>query len=162
MAAAISRGMAPSLHELARRYVIEVLEERATGVLRGLVHWGFVRRGPLGEVSGIAAFEEQVRDERFRDICIVIDDIIATGDQAVIRYTWHARHRGEVFNIPPTDKRISINAIEVIRVEHERIVEADVYFDVYSLFEQLGQLPQPHQLAPPPAPRLRTQLRLVR
>ena len=141
--------MAVHLLEIARRYVIECLEEADIAVLRRLVHRDVVRRGPMGEVSGIAALEEQVLDDRFSDVCVVLDDVIASGDQAVIRYTWHALHRGELFGIAPTYKRLEMPVIEVIRVERDKIVEADVMFDCYALFEQLGMLPRPYQLAPP-------------
>ncbi len=152
--------MAPNVFEIARRYVIEVLEEANLDVLRSLVAEDFVRRGPLGTVSGSVSLELQVQDERFSDICIVIEDIIATNEQAVIQYTWHAIHRGEMFNIAPTDRRLQMSVVEVIRVEDGQVVEADVSFDVYALFEQLGMLPRPWQLAPPRVTR--PVLRLVR
>ena len=152
--------MAANTFDIARRYVIEVLEEANLDVLRGLVAEDFVRRGPMGEVSGSASLEVQVQDERFSDICIMIDDIIATDEQAVIQYTWHAVHRGELFNIAPTDKRLQMQVVEIIRIENDRVAESDVYYDVYSLFEQLGMLPKPWQLAPPRVTR--PVLRLVR
>jgi predicted ester cyclase len=152
--------MAANLFEIARRYAIEVLEEANLDVLRRLVSETFVRRGPMGEVSGRAAFEEQVFDDRFSDIAIAIDDVIAANDQAVIQYTWRATHRGELFGIAPTGRPLRMNACEVINVERGKIVESTVYFDVYALFEQLGMLPRPYQLAPPQIPR--PVLRLVR
>jgi predicted ester cyclase len=152
--------MAANVFEIARRYAIEVLEEANLDVLRRLVSESFVRRGPMGEVSGRAAFEEQVLDDRFSDISIVIDDVIVTDDQAVIQYTWRALHRGELFGIAPTGRPLRMQACEVINIERGRIVESTVYFDVYALFEQLGMLPRPYQLAPPRSTR--PQLRLVR
>jgi predicted ester cyclase len=152
--------MAANVFDIARRYVIEVLEEANLDVLRGLVAKDFVRRGPMGEVSGSASLELQIEDERFSDVCIVIDDIIATGEQAVIRYTWYAVHRGELFNIPRTDRRLQMKVVEIIRIEKGRVAEADVHYDVYALFEQLGMLPRPWQLAPPRVTR--PVLRLVR
>lgn len=152
--------MARNVFEIARRYVVEVLEEGNVDVLHGLVSKDVVRRGPMGEVSGIDALAMQIQDDRFSDVCIVIGDIIATTEQAVIQYTWHAVHRGELFNIAPTDRRIQIPVVEILRIEGQRIVESDVSFDVYSLFEQLGMLPRPEQLAPPRVTR--PVLRLVR
>ena len=72
-------GMAANLFEIARRYVIEVLEEANLDVLRSLVAENFVRRGPMGEVSGSVSLETQVLDDRFSDVCIVIDDIVYIG-----------------------------------------------------------------------------------
>jgi len=152
--------MAANAFQIARRYVIEVLEEANVDVLRGLVADDFVRRSPMGVVSGSASLEAQVQDDRFSDICIVIENIIGGGDQAVIQYTWHAVHRGELFNIAPTYRQLQMTVVEIIRIERGRVVEADVYYDVYSLFEQLGMLPRPHQLAPPRVTR--PVLRLVR
>ncbi len=153
--------MAANVFEIARRYVIEVLEEANNDVLRRLVAESFVRRGPLGEVSGSASLAEQIHDDRFSDVCIIIDDIIASTDQAVIQYTWYATHRGELFNIAPTGKYLKMQVVEIIRIDDKgRIAESDVYFDVYSLFEQLGMLPRPWQLAPPRVTR--PVLRLVR
>ncbi len=146
--------------DIARRYVIEVLEEANVDVLLGLVSEDVVRRGPMGEVSGLDALATQIQDDRFSDVCIVIDDIIATDEQAVIQYTWYAVHRGELFNIAPTDRHIQLPVVEVLRIENERIIESDVSFDVYSLFEQLGMLPRFEQLAPPRVTR--PVLRLVR
>lgn len=152
--------MATSVYDIARRYVIEVLEEADGDVLRSLVAPSFVRRGPMGEVSGRASLEAQIHDDRFSNVCIVIDDIIATEDQAVIRYEWYAMHSGELFNIAPTHRRIEMRVVEIIRLARGLVVESDTYFDVYALFEQLGMLPQPHQLAPPQVTR--PVLRLVR
>lgn len=152
--------MASNVYEIARRYVIDILEGANVDVLRRLVATHFVRRGPMGVVMGRTAFEDQVHDDRFSDLNLVIDDVIASDNQAVIQYTWHAVHRGELFGIAPTGRHLRISACEVVRVERNKLVEADVYFDVYTLFEQLGMLPRPHQLAPPQVSR--PVLRLVR
>lgn len=152
--------MAANLFEIARRYVIEVLEEANLDVLRRLVAENFVRRGPMGAVSGSVSLETQVLDDRFSDVCIVIDDIVVGADQVAIQYTWHAVHRGEVFNIAPTERRVTMRVAEIIRVHNGLVVEAEVYYDTYALFEQLGMLPRPEQLAPPQVTR--PVLRLVR
>lgn len=152
--------MAANLFEIARRYVIEVLEEANLDVLRRLVAEDFVRRGPMGVVSGSVSLETQVLDDRFSDVCIVIDDLIVGSDQVVIQYTWHAVHRGEMFNIAPTNRRIEMHVVEIIRIEGDLVVESDIYYDTYALFEQLGMLPRPEQLAPPHVTR--PVLRLVR
>lgn len=149
--------MSPRHVEIARRYVIEVLEEGNIDVLRRLVDTKFVRRDPMGEVSGIAAVERQLLGvpDVFSNIFILIDDIVATDDQIVVRYAWHATHHGELFGIPATEKRIALAMVEVLQLRGNTIVEADVYYDRYALFEQLGVVPAQQGLAPRPRPVLR-------
>jgi len=145
--------------EIAQRYVIELHEERDLDVVSALVDESFVLRDPLGLLEGRDALVERLRDTTFGDVMIVIEDIIASGDQVVVRSTWQGVQHGKFFGIDATGKRAMIEMVQVLAFSDGRVVEDETYYDVYALFEQLGALPPVEKLAAPK--RLAPVLRLV-
>ncbi len=144
--------------EIAERYVIELLEERDYDVVTALVDEQFVLRDPLNLVEGRDALVEKLSDGTFDDLMIIIEDVIASGDRVVLRHTWQGVHRGLFFGVKPTEKRVVLEVIQVLTIVGGKVREDSTYFDVYSLFEQLGALPPVDKLA---VPKLAPVLRLV-
>lgn len=149
--------MATDPIEIAQRYVIEVWEARDVAVVSTLVDELFVLREPLALIEGRDALVQRLRDAAFGDAMIIIEDVIAAGGHVVVRSTWQAVQRGTFFGVEPTNKRILLDVIQVLTIGEGRVVEDSTYYDVYSLFEQLGALPPADKLAPlqRPAPGLR-------
>jgi steroid delta-isomerase-like uncharacterized protein len=145
--------------EIAQRYIIEVLEERDLDVLSALVGDSFVLREPLALLEGRDALVERLRDTTFDDVIIVIEDLIASGDQVVARSTWHASHRGAFYGFDATGNRIVLDVVQMLTFADGRVVEDVTYYDTYALFEQIGALPPVDKLAVPK--RLAPVLRLV-
>ena len=145
--------------EIAERYIIELLEERDLDVLSALVGDSFALREPLALLEGRDALVERLRDTTFDDMIIVIEDLIASGDQVVVRSTWHASHHGTFHGIAPTGNRLVLDVVQILTFADGRVVEDATYYDTYALFEQIGALPPVDKLAAPK--RLAPVLRLV-
>jgi steroid delta-isomerase-like uncharacterized protein len=145
--------------EIAERYVIELWEERDLDVVPALVDEEYVLREPLCLLEGRDALAERLRDTTFGDVMIVIEDVIASGEHVVVRQTWQGVQQGDFYGIEATHQRVVLDIVHVLTIADGVVVEDSMYYDVYSLFEQLGALPPVEKLAAPK--RLAPVLRLV-
>ena len=59
----------------------------------------------------------------FPDVNYSIVDILAEGDQVVIRFTMQATHKGTFMGIPATGKKIIVKGVEIDRIVGGKIVE---------------------------------------
>jgi steroid delta-isomerase-like uncharacterized protein len=135
--------------EIAERYVIELLEERDVDVVPALVDEQFVLRDPLSLVEGHDALVARLSDGTFDDVMIIIEDVIASHERVVLRHTWQGVHRGLFYGVAPTERRVVLEVVQVLTIVGGKVREDATYFDVYSLFEQLGALPPVEKLAEP-------------
>ena len=65
---------------------------------------------------------------------------------AVLEVTWAGTHTGDLATpmgdkIPPTGKKISIPAVQFVRVSGGKIAETKHYFDLTTMMVQLGLMP---------------------
>lgn len=74
----------------------------------------------------------------FPDAEMRIDDIFASEDKAVYRWTGTGTHQGEFLGIAPTGKRVTIQGITIARVENGQVVETWRQFDFMGALEMLG------------------------
>ena len=105
-----------------------------------------VYHGALGgDIIGLKDFKQymSVTFDAFPDSRIVLDDIIVEGDKAVVRYTATGTHTGTLQGIPPTNKKITLWAIEIDRIAEGKFVEAWTKTDTLGLMQQLGVVPMP-------------------
>ena len=63
----------------------------------------------------------------------------------VTRSTLTGTHRGEWVGIPPTGKRVSIEAITIQRWRGDKMVEAWLAMDMLGWMQQIGVVPSPGQ-----------------
>lgn len=66
------------------------------------------------------------------------DDIVATDDEVVIRYTMTGTQRGEFKGIPPTGEEMEINAVTTYRIEDGKLAEEWIVADFLRALKQLG------------------------
>ena len=78
----------------------------------------------------------------FPDTHGTLDDIVVEGDKVAQRWTLTATHKGEFTGIPPTNKKITIRAIEIDRVAGGKFVECWERFDTLDFMQQLGVVPR--------------------
>ena len=79
------------------------------------------------------------------DLKVVILDMIAEGDRVMVRYKIEGTHEGDLFGVPPTGRRISIESITVERVSEGKIREHWRVTDTLDMMQQLGAVPAPQQ-----------------
>src|SRR2546430_6350758 len=70
-----------------------------------------------------------------------IEEIFSTDDRVVVRWTGSGTHVGEVNGIPPTGKKISVDAISVHRMAGGKIAETHEVWDTLGFLQQLGVVP---------------------
>jgi steroid delta-isomerase-like uncharacterized protein len=80
----------------------------------------------------------------FPDMRLEVQDIVAQGDRVAVRWVFHGTHDGEFFGIPPTGTRVTMNAIEINRVQDGKVAEHWVELDQLGMLQQLGAIPSPH------------------
>ena len=91
---------------------------------------------PAGPEGMLHTFNQIMRPA-FPDLKVEIHDQIAEGDKVTTRKTIHGTHRGELFGIPATNKRIAIEVIDIVRLRDGRYVE---HWGVNTLPSVIAQL----------------------
>jgi predicted ester cyclase len=76
---------------------------------------------------------------------IEAEDMIAEGDKVVVRGTVHGVHTGQLMDIAPTGRAITITLFITYRIANGKIVEHWMLPDMLSLLQQVGALPAPAQ-----------------
>jgi steroid delta-isomerase-like uncharacterized protein len=96
--------------------------------------------GPEGVKAVVSMFRSGMPDLR-----VTIDDMIAEGDKVATRYTIEGTHEGELFGVPPTGRRLSIESMTVERVSGGKIIEHRRITDTLDMMQQLGVVPESGQ-----------------
>ena len=89
----------------------------------------------------------------FPDRVDVIEDIIAEGDRVGLLFRLTGTHRGNLFGIPPTGKKVDVYEIAFLRIVDGRITEGWFMADEAGMLKQLGAKLPPRKdgklIAPP-------------
>jgi steroid delta-isomerase-like uncharacterized protein len=130
-----------------RQMVDEIFNQGNMSLVDELMATDFVEHEELppgipGGREGVKVLTTQLR-KAFPDFKAVIEDLIAEGDRVVGRMTWTGTQKGEFMGIPPTDKSISIEVIDIIRIAGDKFVEHWGIMDNMGMMQQLGVVPAP-------------------
>jgi steroid delta-isomerase-like uncharacterized protein len=87
--------------------------------------------------DGLILYRTKV-NKAFPDQKIVVEDLIAVDDRVVARLTMTQTHQGEYMGIAATGKPITIELIEIDRIENGRIAERWAKLDFLGFLRQLG------------------------
>lgn len=74
----------------------------------------------------------------FPDITIEVNAAITGDDYIAFRSTMRGSHRGELMGIPPTGRQVTVQLVDMIRVEGGQFVEQWGGPDMLDLLRQLG------------------------
>jgi len=77
----------------------------------------------------------------FTDWSTNIDQLIQEGDTVVGHGHYTATHSGDFMGIPATNKRITVEGIDIVRFEGDRAAEHWGLLDSVSMLGQMGALP---------------------
>jgi predicted ester cyclase len=69
----------------------------------------------------------------FGDSEFTVDDLVAEGDQVVVRWTATSNHKGEVMGFAPTGKRITFHGLARLRIVDGRIVGFEGFSDLFEI-----------------------------
>ena len=106
--------------------------------------------GIRGE-KGAAGFAETVNSIRaaFPDIKWTVEDLIAEGDKVVIRWSWTGTNTSSFRGFPPSQKKVSDNAIAIYQFSGDKVIKAWIQSDRLGFLQQIGVIPQ--DLVTPPS-----------
>jgi len=127
---------------LGRRYFEEVWNQGKLDVLDELLAPTYINQtpsvpGPAPGPDGLRPIVAALR-RAFPDLHYEIRDLIATEDSVVMRVIMTGTHRGDLFGLPATSRRVVVDQINIERIENGRIVEHWRVTDELSLMRQLG------------------------
>jgi steroid delta-isomerase-like uncharacterized protein len=81
------------------------------------------------------------------DVKGTVTNAVASGNTAVLEVTWEGTQTGPMGGpggtLPPSGKRQTTPAAWVFEFEGDNIKESRQYFDMMSLMQQIGAIPQP-------------------
>lgn len=83
----------------------------------------------------------QVYINAFPDLRIDNEQILASGDFVVARWTATGTHRGDLMGFAPTNRRATTHGCTVYELGNGRITREWIYWDTGHLLRQLGGLP---------------------
>ena len=81
----------------------------------------------------------------FPDYRITIEDVVAEGNNVVLRFHWSGTHKGEFMRIAPTGKKVTVTAMSMHRIQDGKEVEQWGELDRVGMMQQLGVVPPPEQ-----------------
>ncbi len=77
----------------------------------------------------------------FPDLHIIVEDILAEGGRAAVRWTARGTHQRELMGVAPTHMKITATGIDIYRVVDGKIQELWVNWDTMSFMQLLGLEP---------------------
>ena len=137
--------MSTDVKEVSRRLMEEAWNNRMLNVVDEVIDPSYTYhdpnspdfpQGPQGYRARILFYEKAFPDMHFD-----VEDVIAEGDRAVIRWQASAIHRGDLLGIPATGRSISGPGMNIMRFENGKIVEEWCVWDALGVLRQIGALP---------------------
>ena len=134
------------LKTLTRRFYDDVLVGGNLDLIDELVHDEFVEHE---EFPGLPPGKESIRffvttmREAFPDLTTTVEDIIVEDNKVVSRLRFSGTHRGEFGGIPPTGKKIDVQAIDIVAYRDGKLIEHWGVTDQMAMMQQLGVIEEP-------------------
>ncbi len=79
----------------------------------------------------------------FPDSHVIFEELIATGDTVIGRWSATATHTGQLPGVEVTGNRIAIGGITIYRIADGKIVQAWEQLDMLGMWQQLGIIKVP-------------------
>lgn len=96
--------------------------------------------GTTPDKDGVRVLYHRLRDA-FPDFSPVIHWQTVEGEIVTTFKTYHGTHRGPLFGISPTGKKIQFDTVDAMRVRDGKITDHWGVANLFSLMQQLGGLP---------------------
>ena len=92
--------------------------------------------GPAGYLAVVGMMRAS-----FPDIQWTVEELISEGDKVAARFTMRGTHRGQFMGVPPTEKTIAVQALNIYHLKNGQIVKEYGAPDMLGLLAQIGALP---------------------
>ena len=133
-----------NLKSIAGRFTEDLWDRGNLNITDEILSAGFVDHDPVqGQAPGLEGYKQMVGAFRsaFPDLRVRNEDVIEVGNKVVVRWTANGTHNGQLMQIPPTGKKVSLKGIDILRIENDKIVERWGEFDALGMLSQLGVIP---------------------
>ena len=96
--------------------------------------------GVAQPIQGVAAWKEFVAGllTAFPDLHLTIEDQLAVGSRAAVRWRATGTHRGPLGPVPPTGRSITVDGLIIDRLEGGMVAERWEQWDQSVMLQQLG------------------------
>jgi steroid delta-isomerase-like uncharacterized protein len=131
--------MADTARDLGRRWFDEVWNRgRREAIAEMLTPTCIIHDGEVDSTGaeGFHPFFDRI-SASFSQMQVVVEDTIAEGDTACIRWSCTAKHTGEGLGVPASGKTIHITGMTILRASGGKIVEAWQNWDMLGMLEQI-------------------------
>ena len=91
--------------------------------------------GPEGLKPIISALRKA-----FPDLCFTIENMVISETQVAIHCTMHGTHKGDLFGLAATGRKIKVNQMQIERIINGKLVEHWRQSDDLGMMRQLGQI----------------------
>jgi len=94
-------------------------------------------------VVGIQGFKEYYQNylTAFSDITFTFVDAFGQGDKIVKHWNFTGTHTAEIFGVPASGKKVSINGVTLVKMKDGKIAQEQNFLDNLSFYQQLGLIP---------------------
>ncbi len=134
--------------QLMRRWFQEVWNERRIETVHQLFSADGIAHGQEGaeaEIHGPKEFEAFVRKIHgaFSDMHLTVEDVFATDDKGVLRWSAVMKHTGDALGIPASGRTVRLRGVTMVRFANGKIVEGWDNWDQLGMLQQIGALNTP-------------------
>jgi steroid delta-isomerase-like uncharacterized protein len=132
-------------NQIALNFTEEIWDKGNLKIADEILSKDFIDHDPVtGQLPGIEGYKQMVTEFRnaFPDLRVKNEDVIVEGDKVVVRWTAQGKQSGQLMNIPPTNKQVTLKGVDILLVENNKIIERWGEFDALGMLSQLGVLPQ--------------------
>jgi steroid delta-isomerase-like uncharacterized protein len=126
---------------LARRWFEEVWNERHVEMVDELAAPDCLGHHEDGDTHGREEWKRRMYGEfvaAIPDVRVVVEDVIAAGAYAVVRWRFSGTHSGFGAGLPPTGRRVDVRGMTWFRFEHGKIVEGWDCWNIGGFRERLS------------------------
>ena len=133
---------------LARREIEEIFNAKGNldAAAEEIYAPYYISHQPAGDedLRGVEAIKQFAAGLRraFPDLHITIEEQIAEGGKVVTRLMSRGTHRGELWGIPATGRKVEVGSVSTNRIEGGKIVEHWTCADRLGMMQQLGVIEQ--------------------
>jgi steroid delta-isomerase-like uncharacterized protein len=133
--------------KIMRRWFQEVWNEGRTETIYELFSPDGIAHGQEGaeaELRGPQEFEGFVQKIRgaFSDIQLTVEDVFATDDKGVLRWSGVMTHTGDAMGIPASGRTIRLRGITMVRFADGKVIEGWDNWDQFGMLQQIGAFSQ--------------------
>ncbi|MFG1791237.1 ester cyclase [Nocardia sp. NPDC049149] len=90
-------------------------------------------------IDGARRFHDEIHNGFTNSVHRLLFQAQMPGGWVVSHWEWTAEHTGPAFGFEASDNKVQIHGTDIVRIDHEKIVEIYHVEELQQLFEQLGK-----------------------